>query len=100
MKFKPISLAPKAPDDPPASSLLSSIYHISPMGTLCSREVELLTVFQTCMLFHAFVPSFYMHYIIYSSPEPQEVGVTVLIFQIGENKECRELEEHQKPYGQ
>lgn len=58
MKFKPISLAPKAPDDLTASPLLSSIFHISPTGTLCSREVELLSVFQTCMLLHVFVPSF------------------------------------------
>lgn len=99
MKFKPISLAPKAPDDLPASSLLSSISYISPTGTLCSREVELLTVFQTCMLFNTFVRSFYRHYIMYSSPEPHGVGITVLIFQIRENKDRREFEERKRHTG-
>lgn len=89
MKFKPINLAPKAPDDLPPSFLLSSISHISPAGTLCSREVELLIVFQTCVLFHASVPSFYMHYITDSSPEPHEVDIIVLIFQVGRKKKKR-----------
>ena len=96
MKFKPISLAPKAPDDLPASSLLSSISHISPMGTLCSREVELLIAFQTCMLFHAFMASFYTHYIIDSSPEPHEVGIIVLTLQVRGEKKSKEFEEYQK----
>lgn len=96
MKFKPINLAPKAPDDLPPS-LLSSISHISPTGILCSIEVELLIVFQTCVLFHASVPSFYVHYITDSSPEPHEVDIIVLIFQVGGKKECKDSEDYQKP---
>lgn len=64
MKFKPINLKPKALDDLPAPALVRVTSHISPTGALRSREIELLLVSQTHMLFHAFVPSYDMCYAI------------------------------------
>lgn len=39
----------------------------------------------------------FVYYIAESSSEPHEVGITVLTFQVGGKKECKESEEYQKP---